>query len=196
MGYHHARPRRGARKCLARCLRRSRKHDLKTPLYDLCSAGDSLETGKGLTESSLALLNHRNVGPSAPSTRSRIVSTNILKQELCLALRSPQIPDCQSPHHSLEGSSFSNICFLLITTNPFTTHESPYREENSSSHLKFNRKYSKKTSIAVMSLSNKLSITDVDLKGKRVLIRVSCSSYLPSIWHGEPETTSTIPPNH
>lgn len=25
-----------------------------------------------------------------------------------------------------------------------------------------------------MSLSNKLSITDVDLKGKRVLIRVSC----------------------
>ena len=30
-----------------------------------------------------------------------------------------------------------------------------------------------RTSIAIMSLSNKLSITDVDLSGKRVLIRVS-----------------------
>lgn len=28
-----------------------------------------------------------------------------------------------------------------------------------------------------MSLSSKLSITDVDLKGKRVLIRVSSNSY-------------------
>lgn len=32
-----------------------------------------------------------------------------------------------------------------------------------------------------MSLSNKLSITDVDLKGKRVLIRVSSSALLRSI---------------
>lgn len=32
-----------------------------------------------------------------------------------------------------------------------------------------------------MSLSNKLSISDVDVKGKRVLIRVSdCSNYIVS----------------
>lgn len=35
------------------------------------------------------------------------------------------------------------------------------------------------THFDIMSLSSKLAITDVDLKGKRVLIRVSCSLLRP-----------------
>jgi hypothetical protein len=48
-----------------------------------------------------------------------------------------------------------------------------------------------RTLIAKMSLSNKLSITDVDLKGKRVLIRVS---YL-QCWSRTKEIALTTPLN-
>jgi hypothetical protein len=51
-----------------------------------------------------------------------------------------------------------------------------HRSSNKIPHNLERKNFSKNTgrsSIAIMSLSSKLSITDVDLSGKRVLIRVS-----------------------
>jgi hypothetical protein len=57
--------------------------------------------------------------------------------------------------------------FLFSFIDRRTSHKIPHRLARKPSTK------ASRTSIAIMSLSNKLSITDVDLSGKRVLIRVS-----------------------
>jgi hypothetical protein len=93
------------------------------------------------------------ISVTASSSASRNRSTTPPQQPPSPVLPSAYNTVAAFPHHhtTLQPSSFVQLCSRLTTHSPAV--QSP---------------------LAKMSLSNKLSITDVDLKDKRVLIRVSC----------------------
>lgn len=80
--------------------------------------------------------------------------------------RKPRRRHCLAPHlETLPSSSY--ICFFSPSIRP---RNSPFFLFSSAYSIHFNLN---PTEAVNMSLSSKLSITDVDVKDKRVLIRVS-----------------------